>query len=210
MNISVHTEPFHYIVIEELWDEKEKTKMLEEMLYFEKKGLFRPPEETGSATNADEEILKMNTALFVDDIYLDRDTSDILKYNRKIFDVLFVMNEKFKESWFFNEVNRNVDRTLVSYYEDSCYYKGHKDESVMTTVSWFFKEPKKFKGGDISFPDYDLTFEVSTDMVIIFPSNIVHSVSEISIDDNDKGKQFGRFCMSNFLYNNYVPPIIIE
>ena len=98
-------------------------------------------------------------------------------------------------------MNFNSDSTLVSYYEDACYYKPHKDKVVVTSVSWFFKEPRKFVGGEITFTDYDLTFRVTNDLTIIFPSNIKHEVSEISIDDEHKGSQNGRFCMSQFLNN---------
>lgn len=198
--VTVHTEPFHHIVVENLWTEQERTEMFDEMLYLEKKALFKPPTETNSAIDDNGNLMKMNTGMFIDHIWHNREYSDILKHNRNIFKVF--ENKKVEKSWYYNGLGFNTDSTLVSYYEDACYYKSHRDKTVVTVVSWFFKEPKKFKGGEITFTDYDLTFEVTNDLTILFPSNIKHEVSEISIDDDEyKGKQYGRFCMSQFLNN---------
>jgi hypothetical protein len=197
--VTVHTEPFHHIVVENLWTEQERTEMFDEMLYLEKKALFKPPTETNSAIDDNGNLMKMNTGMFIDHIWHNREYSDILKHNRNIFKVF--ENKKVEKSWYYNGLGFNTDSTLVSYYEDACYYKSHRDKTVVTVVSWFFKEPKKFKGGEITFTDYDLTFEVTNDLTILFPSNIKHEVSEISIDDEYKGKQYGRFCMSQFLNN---------
>ncbi len=199
IEVTVHTEPFHYIEVRNLWNEQERKEMFDEMLFLENKGIFKPPEETGSAVDDDKKVLKKNSGMFIDEVFYNRDYSDILKHNRKLFKVL--ENKKVKESWYFDGLNFNSDSTLVSYYEDACYYKPHKDKVVVTSVSWFFKEPRKFVGGEITFTDYDLTFRVTNDLTILFPSNIKHEVSEISIDDEDKGKQNGRFCMSQFLNN---------
>jgi Rps23 Pro-64 3,4-dihydroxylase Tpa1-like proline 4-hydroxylase len=199
IKVTVHTEPFHYIEVRNLWTEQERTEMFDEMLYLEKKALFKPPEETGSAVDDDKNVLKKNNGMWIDEVWYDRDYSDILKHNRKLFKLF--ENKKVKESWYYDGLNFNADSTLVSYYEDDCYYKPHRDKSVVTVLSWFFKAPKKFNGGEITFTDYDLTFEVTNDLTILFPSNIKHEVSEISIDDEYKGKQYGRFCMSQFLNN---------
>ena len=199
IEVTVHTEPFHYIEVRNLWNEQERKEMFDEMLFLENKGIFKPPEETGSAVDDDKKVLKKNSGMFIDEVFYNRDYSDILKHNRKLFKVL--ENKKVKGSWYFDGLNFNADTTLVSYYEDACYYKPHKDKVVVTSVSWFFKEPRKFVGGEITFTDYDLTFRVTNDLTILFPSNIKHEVSEISIDDEDKGKQNGRFCMSQFIHN---------
>lgn len=196
-SIKVHTQPFHYLEIINLWDEVEKKEMLDEMLHLEKKGIFKNPEDTGAAVNEDGVVLKKNKAIYIDEVWTDRSFSNILKHNRKIFDVLD--NSLIKESWFFDGLYTNLDTTMVSYYEDSDYYKPHRDKVKATAVSWFFKEPQKFTGGSLTFTDYNLTFEVSNDLVIIFPSNIKHEVSKISINPEHKGKQNGRFCMSQFL-----------
>jgi len=197
MHIKVYTEPFHYIEVTNLWDKVEKKEMLDEMFHLEKKGIFKNPGDTGTAVNEDGIVLKKNKAIFVDDVWQDRSFSNILKHNRKIFDLF--NNESVKESWFFDGLCINLDHTLMSYYEDSDYYKPHRDQSRVTVLSWFFKEPQEFKGGSLTFTDYNLTFEVTNDLVILFPSNIKHEVSKISISPKHRGIQKGRFCMAQFL-----------
>jgi hypothetical protein len=198
IKITVHTEPFHYIEVRNLWTEQERAEMFDEMLFLERVGIFEGPHLTSSAID-DGTHLKLNTGKFIDNVWSDRQYSPILVHNRKLFTVL--ENKKVATSWYYNGLMFNSDSTLISYYEDNCYYKPHMDITVSTAVSWFFKEPKKFEGGEITFTDYDLTFEVTNDLTILFPSNIKHEVSEISIDDEYKGKQYGRFCMSQFLNN---------
>ena len=199
IEVTVHTEPFHYIEVRNLWTEQERKEMFDEMLYLENKGLFKPPEETGSDKRECGKLKKKNSGMWIDEVFGNRDYSDILKHNRKLYGIL--TNKKTNDSWYFNDLTTTNDSTLVSYYEDACYYESHKDMVVVTAVSWFFKEPRKFVGGEITFTDYDLTFRVTNDLTILFPSNIKHEVSEISIDDEDKGKQNGRFCMSQFIHN---------
>ena len=199
IKVTVHTEPFHYIEVRNLWTEQERTEMFDEMLFLEKKGLFKPPEETESALDDDDDgkFMKRNSGMFIDELYQNRDYSDILKHNRKLFNIL--ENKKVKGSWYYQNHVVTKDTTLVSYYENACYYSSHIDLAKTTALSWFFKEPRQFKNGEVTFTDYDLTFEVTNDLTILFPSNIKHEVSEISIDDEYKGKQHGRFCMSQFL-----------
>jgi hypothetical protein len=201
MNITLHTEPFHYVEIIDLWTEQERNSMFDEMLFLEKKGIFAKPEFSGTARHQEtNEPLKQNRSIYLDHVWADREYSDILKHNRKLFELF--ENTTIKNSWFFNKLSINGDLTLISYYDNSDYYKTHRDNFVASAVSWFFKVPKRFKGGELSFPDYDLTFEVTNNLTILFPSNIQHSVSEIIIDDQYKGKQNGRFCMNQFMINS--------
>jgi Rps23 Pro-64 3,4-dihydroxylase Tpa1-like proline 4-hydroxylase len=196
--MKVHTEPFHYIEIRNLWTKQERADMFDEILFLEKKDIFVEPEFSFSARHKEtNELLKQNTCMLMDNVWADRKFSDILNHNRKTFEVF--KDKKIEESWYFNELKLNSDNTLISYYENGGYYEPHRDSSVITILSWFFKEPKKFKGGSITFTEYNITFEVTNDLTLIFPSNILHEVSEVSIDEEYKGKQYGRFCMNQFL-----------
>ena len=68
IKVTVHTEPFHYIVVENLWTEQERKEMFDEMLYLENTGIFKPPEETGSAVDDDKKVIKRNTGMFIDEV----------------------------------------------------------------------------------------------------------------------------------------------
>jgi hypothetical protein len=199
MEVILHTEPFHYLEVTGVWTEQERTEMFNEMLHFESNSMFLPPKETSTSIDEDGKEGKQNSGIFIDSIFQNREHSTILKHNRKVFDVF--SDNVIKDSWYFDSIHTDADSTLVSYYENSDYYHAHKDKSVYSAVSWFFKEPKKFLGGEISFTDYDITFEVTNNLTIIFPSNITHEVSKVSIAKSHVGKQSGRFCMSQFVNN---------
>lgn len=199
MKIKLHTEPFHYITVENLWTEKERKEMFDEMLMFEGKGLFGAPQNSQSANDYEGNALKKNRAEFFDSIFLNRDYSHVLTHNQKVVSVF--EDDEIKKSWYFKDLWFDNYSTLVSYYENSDYYKSHKDDALMTVLNYFFKEPKKFEGGEIIFTDYDLKFQVTNELTIIFPSNIRHEVSELSLDKEYEGKGYGRFCMNQFLIN---------
>lgn len=202
MKVTTHTKPFHYITIENLWSDKERKEMFDEIIMFEKKGIFLEPQNTNTATDISNKPLKKNTGKFFDDIWLDRNASSVLKHNTKLFDVF--KSDEVKQSWYFKNLLFNSYSTLVSYYEDSDFYKSHIDNFVVTALSWFFIEPKKFNGGEIIFSDYNLKFEVTNNLTIVFPSSINHEVSKISLKKEDRDKGLGRFCMNQFLYHtNY-------
>jgi len=198
MKIKVHTEPFHYITIENLWTKKERKEMFDEMVHFESKGLFLDPEDTATAKHGvTGESLKKNKAKFFDNIYSEREYSSVLSHNKKLFDIF--EDKEIDKSWYYKNLEFSEYRTLISYYEDTDYYKSHRDDVLITALSYFFVEPKKFKGGEIIFTDFNLRFEVTNNTTIVFPSHIMHEVSEISLDEKDKGKGLGRFCMNQFV-----------
>ena len=197
MQIELKTDSFHHMFVKDMLTQEERKDMLAEISMINKMGIFMPPEYTGTARHNDGTIKKSNDALAIDSVYAIRDASPTLTANRRLFDVL--ASEEAKESWFFNNVETCADTTFISYYENGDYYEAHQDKVMITAVSWLFHEPKKFKGGKISFPDFGIEFEVDNRTTIIFPSNTRHEVSEIIMDEEDLGKGLGRYCMSQFV-----------
>ena len=64
--------------------------------------------------------------------------------------------------------------------------------------AYFYKEPKKFTGGELFFPEYDYILESKNNSCIIFPSYFLHEVLQVKITDCDYYSGFGRYCMSQF------------
>jgi Rps23 Pro-64 3,4-dihydroxylase Tpa1-like proline 4-hydroxylase len=123
--------------------------------------------------------------------------SCILEYNLKIFDSEILNPE---DLWFFSHFEPKKFYTLLSYYEDKHYYKTHHDDCTVSSLTWLYKEPKKFSGGELTFTDFGYTVECKCNNTILFPSQIRHSVSEVSIDPEHRGKGFGRYCISQFIH----------
>lgn len=198
MNIKHYENGFPCIIIEDYYNEEEKALIWKELDFFLPS--LKSPDHTGSAVDSvTNETLKRNKGLYLDSIFNDRDVSNILKVNRKLFHMLEEEKDNIGyNNWFFKNQNTHSDTTLVSYYETSDYYKPHKDESLFTSLTWFYKEPKSFTGGDFNFPDYNITIECQHNMTVIFPSMIRHSVDSVSVDDDKLDQGYGRWSITQF------------
>lgn len=201
MKVTHYNDPFPLITIEQTFDEKELKLIWQEIsfLYYGEK--FFPPDETGSAydTLDGKKIYKKhNSGVFIADLYKDLKFSNIHKCNRKIIENKDEIYKK-ESSWFFKNIYFNEDNTLISYYENEDYYGSHTDNAFLTCLTWFFKQPKKFEGGNLTFTDYKVTIEINNNCSVIFPSFITHEVSKISMKPEDLNALNGRICMTQFL-----------
>lgn len=192
--------PFPFMEIRNLYNEDELKLIWQELEFLNCLDKLEPPEKTGSAKDAETEILlKRNTGLFLDEIYYKRNISNILTLNSKLFSKEILT--PFSEISFGYETIKktNCDRTLISYYENGGYYKPHEDKSIFTAVTWFFKEPKAFTGGDFYFTDYNIKVEIENNMSVLFPSFVKHAVDKIILP-NQNLVGYGRYSMTQFCY----------
>ena len=185
-------------IIKDFYDERELGLIWKELDYLNSKGKFLPPEKTGAARDAKGNIIKSSKGLFLDEYYTNRNFSNVLTANRKIW----TATEKLaKENINFRYLKScNSDATLVNYYEDGDYYQRHTDTAVYTVLSYFYKEPKKFSGGNLKLLDYDIEVEVKSNMVIYMPSILWHEVTSIVMEQEFLNKGYGRYCMAQFLF----------
>ena len=194
MIFTVVKDPVPFLIIDKTYTIEEQIQIYSELDILVDK--LQSPDETGSAKD-EKGNLKNNKGAFLDEVYSKREFSNILTNNRKLF------NEEVKNKLFechyayrlFN--NTNSDTTLVSYYDNGGSYFSHTDKSVITMVTWFFKEPKNFVGGEFKFTDYNLNIEVKNNRTVIFFSSYTHEVSEVNIIDKSAITS-GRFTLSNF------------
>ena len=211
MNIQLaNTDKFSYLVIDDMYDENELKEIWEELEYLTHPRRMKGPGDTHSATEKGE-YLKDNVGLFLDVIFQnDRESSNILNANKKIFG-----NKDINDVWLnahpYNVIWEflNGDYTMVSYYENNHHYKEHHDHAQFTVLTWFFKEPKQFNGGDFSFSRDNIDIEVKNNRTIIFPSWVKHRVSPVTMKegfeygDKEPGfSTYGRYCMTQFLHNH--------
>ena len=194
-------------IIDNFYDVKAQQKIMDELQFLNNDSRkLRPPEETGSAydTNSrgEKHYLKKNKAIGLDSIYGDRSVSNILTENRKLFstkvvDSLINLHPLFRYVKF-----ATADSTLVSYYENSDYYKKHHDTAVITAITWFYKKPKSFEGGNLILED-DLKIDCIPNRCVVFPSCTFHSVEKIRMKADITRENSGRFAISQFLYFNF-------
>ena len=207
MNIQIFDKHIPYMVIDNYYNEEELRLIWEELnfLTYPHK-LRRATEESGGARDKNTyELLKKNFHRYIDGIYTDRLLSNILTVNRKLFaDNL----EIFKQHphWFFQNVNINIDYTKVGYYEDNDCYGEHSDSASVTSLTWLYREPKKFTGGDLFLSSDKIKIDCVHNRTLIFPSMIPHSVNEINMSQDNQNKGQGRYVISQFGVNDIFNP----
>jgi hypothetical protein len=197
MKINCFDFEFPYVVIENTFNNEELELIWEELNFLCHPSKLYFPEKTGGTFDSQNNWLKKNKGIFLDDVYQNRDSSNILTVNRKMFDNI---NEIFlsHNSWFFKNFNCTEDYTLISYYENDDFYKEHIDVSMVTMLTWFYQEPKKFVGGNLIFPEFNHKININNNYTLIFPGMIKHAVEPVNMKEEDIGKKYGRFCMSQF------------
>ena len=198
MKIEHHQKGFPYIIIEDLYTEEEENRIKKEFDFFLPS--LKDPEDTGTAVDPEtREPLKKNKGIFLDSVFMDRSVSQILQINRKIFTVL--EQQKYQigyNNWFFKNQATHSDTTLLSYYEKDDHYAPHRDDGLFTVLTWFYKEPKSFTGGDFFFSDYGIRIKCKNNMTVVFPSMIEHVVHPVKVDEDKLGQGYGRWCLTQF------------
>jgi hypothetical protein len=183
------TEPVPHCIVRNYYTSEELSGIWSELDFLN--GKLSPPEQTGTAIGTDGKPKKRNKGAFIDDLYMKRELSNILKFNRKI-GFPEINRNILGRNWFYNYLkpsDRLKDRTLVSYYEDGDYYEPHTDSAMVTAISYHWKEPKSFEGGDLYFGDYKVPIE--NNCLLIFPSCTEHEVKRVT--------GHGRYAITQFL-----------
>lgn len=198
MQVTLYKEPFEYITIDDTYTEEELKLIFLELDFWSISNNLMDPEHTASARWPDGTSKKKNKGLFLDDAYTDRNYSNILKLNRKIYKI-----QTEQPSVILNFLREsNYDGTLISYYENLDCYKAHKDSSIVTAVTYLYKQPKAFEGGNLVLTEYELVFEPWFNRTYIVFGSIEHEVTEISMKPEDCNKGLGRYCISNFIHRD--------
>jgi len=201
MKIISHQNPFPHLIIEDLYDENELQLIWQELDFLCHSKKWKLPEETGSAYLNDKPS-KNNFGLFLDGpnaIYTDRSISSILSVNRKILDKNIVKAYANLSFGYQNLLTTNFDITLISYYENNHFYEKHKDDAIVTALTWFYKEPKSFQGGNLIFSNFNNhKIGVKNNRSILFPSFIIHEVENVHMLKFNP--YHGRYCMSQFFH----------
>ena len=196
---SAYTEPFPHIIYHNFYDDEELELIWEELTFYTKPGKLLEAKDYGGVigfTNA--------KAIFLDRLYVDkyRNMSNILTVNRKMFhkEVMEPFAKLHPCCCIADKSNHDV--TKVRYYHDGDYYDPHTDKSVQFLgFSYFYKEPKRFEGGELYFSEYDYTHPCENNSLIILPGWVKHGVNKISIKDSDYFEGFGRYAITSFFGN---------
>lgn len=204
MDFKFNAEPVPHIIIDNFFTADELKDIWTELDFLTYSRKLLPPEKTASDTVLDHHgnlvFKKNNMGVFLDAIYSNRDISNILfLLQNKIYTPEFMKLCEDQHYLFRYFSSTTMHSTLVSYYESGGHYKSHFDQSVMSMLMWFAKEPQQFTGGDLVLSDYDYTIPFQSNRVIIMPSIIMHSVTEVVMNEGLKPMSgLGRYVVTNF------------
>lgn len=197
-----HGQPkFDYLYRENFFTQEELIAVWKELEFLNQPLILESPVDTGTALCQETNIpLKRNSGIFLDRVFLDYSKhSSIYKGITKLYQGLAneYANLSVDSSKILYTDRSNV---LVSYYEHGDSYEEHYDISFVTCLFWLYKEPKHFSGGELFFPKFNKTFPPKNNSLLIFPSHINHLVTPVEIEEQYRGKGFGRYCITLFLY----------
>lgn len=196
-------EPFPHLIVDNFYNEKELELIWEELTFYTKPGKLFEAEDYGGVvgyTNA--------KAILLDSLYKNyskndginwRKLSNILTVNRKLFDsgILDIFADIHDCCRLATQ--SNSDTTKIRYYHNGDKYDPHTDKGFQFLgFSYFYKEPKKFEGGELYFPQYDYEVPCDNNSMIIFPGWVEHGVREVSIEESDYFDGWGRYAITSF------------
>ena len=195
--------PFPHLIVDNFYNKEELELIWEELNFYTKPGKLLEVEKYGGVTGYTD-----SKAIMLDSLYKNnsnsggvnwRNLSNILTVNRKLFTsgVLDVFAEIHDCCSLANQ--SNSDTTKIRYYHDGDKYAPHTDKGFQFLgFSYFYKEPKKFEGGQLYFPKYDYEISCDNNSMIIFPGWVEHGVREVSIKDSDYFDGYGRYAITSF------------
>tara|TARA_Y100001938_G_scaffold51579_1_gene72002 strand:+ start:302 stop:931 length:630 start_codon:yes stop_codon:yes gene_type:complete len=197
---------FPYLVIDDFYSENEQELIWKELTYHQKQNNFqvdlRKERGVGSAKDENGNLKSNSKRIYLDLIYKEhRNKSNILSVYQKIFspEVCEAYKKTTPSYNLFRGCNR--DQSLVSYYENKQGYREHFDRFMHSALVWFFKEPKKFKGGNLTFTQPNKTLECKHNRLVLFPSYYLHCIDEVTMPKKYRNKGLGRYCLTHF-YDN--------
>ena len=199
LNVKLYDNPFPHLIAKNFYDESELKLIWEELDFYTKDGKLFDAKDFGGVVD------KTNSkAIFLDEVYSKkyRSLSNILTVNRKIFDDRIL--EAFSNIHDCCSIAKfvNYDVTKVRYYHNDEYYEPHTDKTIQFLgFSYFYREPKKFEGGELIFPKYNYSFQCENNSLIMMPGWVEHGVSKVSIHNSDYFDGYGRYAITSFFSN---------
>ena len=187
-----------YVYIKNVYSEEELSELFSELDYLQTRpSIWLDPEASGSAMTPENDPLKQNKGIWMNHIYKQDEASAILSHNLKIYSSGLAQKIAIEHSWFEYLILNSRFSTLLSYYENNNHYKPHRDQAVLTTLTWLYKEPKQFEGGEITLNEEDV-LPCENNSMIIFPSTCIHEVSPVILK-NPESKGMGRYTITTFV-----------
>ena len=200
------------VVIDNFYTEEQLKEIMIELKWVTKPSIMKTESQLSSARDLDtNEILTSKRGVFLEEIYRNWQHSALITHPKNNFMLPEVRNKLLSFNSLYKILYHCDNRThLLSYYENSDYYKPHTDITVFTILNYFFTEPKQFTGGDVklfsSTSDKFADVELRNNRVIIIAGCTEHEVTPIRSELNSGLSGSGRYCNAIFQFMRGDPP----
>ena len=191
------------VVIDNFYTEEQLKEIMIELKWLTKPAIMKSETQLESATN-DGKIITSKRGIFLEHVFNNWRHSAIISHG-----FTQMAKPEFKENILkFNTLFKSVltcnSRThLVSYYENSDYYKPHTDNVFFTLLNYFYTEPKKFTGGEMVLyscnSNKEAVVEIRNNRVLLIASATMHEAKEIKSEATHGFTGDGRYCSATFL-----------
>lgn len=190
------------VVIDNFYNDDELSLIMNEIHFLHNTNhKFKLPEDLASAydmVDGKKVYKKNNVGIVLEEVYLDRNVSNILTLNRKLFSEEFLEKLISLHEFFVYLKISTYDITKLHYYANEANYNMHHDDSVISATSWFYNLPKKFNGGDLVFEN-GVKVDCKHNRLIIFSSILKHSVEKVILDVENENQKNGRYSINQFI-----------
>jgi hypothetical protein len=202
LTIELIKEPFPHAIIRNFYTEKELSLIWRELDFYTSPEKLMSAIKMGGATDTLTRMpLPKHYGVDLDSIHINRrEMSDILTVNRKVFDtsITDTLAKLSPLVWDIKQVD--IDFTKIKYYEDGEYYKSHRDQARFTFLTYLYKEPKAFTGGDLYFEEFNYTIPIENNMVVFMKGCIKHASTDIKMTSHigEKCSGHGKYTITQF------------
>lgn len=193
------------IVIDNFYTEEQLSKIMIELKFLTKREILVGPEYLYTAEN-DHGSMASKTGIFLESVFRNPEHSALISYPKHNFLIKEVHDKVIEYNSLFRILYHCDSRShLLSYYQNSDFYKAHADSTVFTLLNYFYTSPKKFTGGDIKLFSCNSSkvanIELRHNRVVLIPGCALHEVEQIKSEIEDEYSGDGRYC--NAVFFNY-------
>ena len=205
----VDDKEFPYLLINNFFSNEEYDLIWREVMYLFNNNHFHDCSLDKNSAHTDGKPLASNSRCYPNDVLNESQRQNSGLYNsiRKIQNKEFhkLVEQTFKNSpyaLYKTFLGTNRSSLLLKYYGEAAEYKEHFDQPQFSMITWLYKEPKNFEGGDFILTKNNTRVKCSNNTCIIFPGFYYHKVEPIKIIDKTI-KDGGRFSINRFFYTIY-------
>jgi hypothetical protein len=202
MNFNYVADGIDAVVIDDFYTEDQLKEIMVELKWLTKPAVMID-ESKLAAAESNTGLLTSKNGVFLEEIFKNWKHSALISHameqtrNQQFQTKLLEYNTMFKS--FFDCNSRSH---LLSYYENSQYYKPHKDAFFFTFLNYFFIEPKQFQGGELVVyscnSNKEATIEPKNNRAVLILSSTLHEAKEIKSSVDERLSGTGRYCNAIF------------